>query len=243
MATKLINSHAQIVANFKQLINGCVSLGPIYNPSRANLQISELWALHANAEKALQNVHAALVDYSRVTNERELVFKKVKPLAVRIVSMFELTDALPQTGDDARAIKRKLVGKRASSVLIPDTHTAEVGAKRVRRSSVSQQSYVMLTEHFETLLMLVASEPSYNPNEEDLKIKSLQAFLLELRAKNDAVIQTSTRLFLARTARNRIMFDKRTGLTDVAATIKTFTRSRFGYRSTQAKELLKMSVR
>lgn len=243
MASKRENSHAQIVANFKQLINGCVGLGSLYNPPVPDLQIRELWVLHANAEEALKKVHNARADYHRATAERELTFKKVKPLAVRIISMLTLTKALTQTVDDARAIKRRLEGRRATPVAATNPDMVGAGARPVKRLSVSQQSYVMLAEHFADLLILVSNQPFYDPNEEDLKVRSLQAFLLELREKNNAVVRTSIVLFSARTARDRILFGKGTGLKDVAATIKSYTKSRLGSRSAQAKELLRIAVR
>ena len=88
--------------------------------------------------------------------------------------------------------------------------------------------------------MLLSLIPQYNPNEEELKISTLTAIYEDLKAKNSAVIETTTPLSNARIARNEIMYAPLSGLVDTAFDTKVYIKSAFGASSPQFKQVSKL---
>lgn len=230
------NSYAKTVANFKELIDVVFSYGARYNPSKNAIKVTELQRLYGDAMDAMQRVDDAKTVYNQATNDREIIFKDLKPRASRVLNALAATDALRQTVDDARSIKLKIEGRRATTVTVANPSSDGEGVKRVRRSSVSQQSYDMQVDHFSSLQNLVSKDRFYAPNEEDLKPESLSNFIANLREANDAAKKAAINLSIARTARDRMLFDAGTGLKDVAAAVKAYAKSVFGVGSKEAKD-------
>ena len=80
----------------------------------------------------------------------------------------------------------------------------------------------------------------YNPNEEELKISTLTALYEDLKAKNTAVVETTTPLSNSRIARNEVMYKPLTGLVDIAFDSKVYIKSVFGPSSPQYKQISKL---
>jgi len=91
--------------------------------------------------------------------------------------------------------------------------------------------------------MLLSSIPQYNPNEEELKISTLTALHEDLKAKNTAVVETTTPLSNSRIARNEVMYKPLTGLVDIAFDSKVYIKSVFGLKSPQFKQVSKLSFK
>ena len=95
-------------------------------------------------------------------------------------------------------------------------------------------------ENFESLISFLQTVPEYNPNEEELKIASLQALLADLRTKNISVMQTDIALETARGTRKSLQNTPFTGLVDVANDVKSYIKSVFGVKSTEYKLVSKL---
>ena len=91
--------------------------------------------------------------------------------------------------------------------------------------------------------MLLNSIPEYNPNEEELKISTLTALYEDLKAKNTAVVETTTPLSNARIARNDIMYKPLLGLVDISFDTKVYIKSLFGASSPQYKQVSKLEFK
>ncbi|MBI5219450.1 MAG: hypothetical protein HY958_11020 [Bacteroidia bacterium] len=252
------------VANFETLIAHCISQGAAYAPSRLALQLPALNTLHTTAKDSISSdaptsVDSAYAIWQKATNEREIVFKPLKTLATRVINSLASADATEQTIKDARTIVRKIEGarapksKKALDAFIDSTHkttsaavtepagsehgrTVEV-AEEHKFISTSQQSFDLLVEHFTKLIALVAAEPLYTPNEPDLKIVALKAFLTSMESSNTAVINAATALEDARIARDKILNTDKTGLCDIALAVKKYFKSAFGATSPQYKQI------
>ncbi|MEN2434521.1 hypothetical protein AAH994_03830 [Weeksellaceae bacterium A-14] len=103
--------------------------------------------------------------------------------------------------------------------------------------SVSRQSYNMLTENFSALLDLVASVPSYTPNETELSVASLTTFRDQLQTENTNVITAEVAYSNARIARDKLLYSKDTGLVDIAFDVKKYVKAIFGATSPQYKQI------
>jgi hypothetical protein len=235
MASTSETGHAKNASNFEELITTCISFGPAFNPSKPALKISALTTVFTNSNAVMQTVKVALTNYNNATNAREIVFKPVKALSTRIVNSLASTDATEQTIDDAKSSNTKIQGKRAKPLKPPAP--GEEGKEEEKHSSVSQLSFNNIVDHFAQLVETLKKEPEYKPNEIELKIVTLDALLVDLKAKNTAALNATVALKTARIARDTTMYKAKTGLVSIAKDVKKYVKSLFGPGSPQFKQL------
>ncbi len=242
MAPTNETGHAKNVANFEDLISFCTGYGTTYNPSKVAIQISSLQALRTTAQNDLATLTNVQTAFINATNARQIAFNPLKPLVTRILNALSVTDAKKQMIEDAKTINRKLQGQRSHSKLTKADagKVANEVIAEPKSISVSQQSYDSLMENFKKLIELVSSEPSYIPNEPELQIATLTAQAADLEAKNTAVIDATTNLSNARITRNKTLYNKDTGLVDIAGEVKKYVKSVFGATSPQYKQVSKI---
>lgn len=236
------SGHGKNVANFEDLISFCTGYGAAYNPSKGSIKISALNAALTNARNALLAVTNALTAFNLAVNARRTAFLPLSKLSVRILNALSATDASELTIDDAKGIVRKINGRRASEKLpsLPDDPNTPENETHASISA-SQKSYDSQVEHFSRLKDLLANEPSYLPNESDLKVASLNTLIADLKVKKTALLTAATLLSNARISRNDILFKKDTGLTDFALEVKSYVKSVFGSSSPQFKQISRLS--
>jgi len=237
MASTTETGHAKNAATFEDLISFCTGYGATYNPSKAALKLPALATQLTGANAALQAVKVAKTAYDNATNARELAFKPLKPLATKVVNGLAATEAAAQTVDDVKTTNNKIQGKRAKAVEKPDAKALAAGAEPVKTASTSQQSFDKLIDHFAQLIATLTAEPKYLPNENELKVATLNTLLTDLRAKNTAVISATTALSNARIARDKALYGETTGILDVAQDVKQYVKSLFGASSPQYKQV------
>jgi hypothetical protein len=68
-------------------------------------------------------------------------------------------------------------------------------------------------------------------------VANLNTILADLRARNTAVINTTTALSNARIARDRVLYAEGTGMVDIALDVKQYVKSVFGATSPQYKQV------
>jgi hypothetical protein len=220
--------HAKNVANFQDLIAFVSSYGPSYNPSKNALKLPQLNTLLTTSQTSLTDVVTKNTAYNNKTNERALAFSTLKTLSTRLISALEITDAATEKVKDAKAFNRKMQGQRAAAT--PTVPDPTAPAKTI---SASQQSYDQQIQHLTGLLSVLQSEPSYAPNETDLKIATLIAKQADLTAKNNAVATAFASISNSRIARNASLYNTDTGLVDIASEVKKYVKSIFGSSSPQ----------
>jgi hypothetical protein len=140
---------------------------------------------------------------------------------------------------DAKTINRKIQGKRAKEITTP----TDPNTPAPNTISASQQSYDQLIEHFAKLFALLKSEPSYAPNESDLRIPTLDALLTQLRADNTNVMNAYTAVSNARISRDVTLYQDNTGLVPTALDVKGYIKSVFGATSDQYKQVSKIAFK
>ena len=165
--------------------------------------------------------------YNNSVNDRLTAFSNLKSLSTRLVNALETTDASPEKIADAKGFNRKMQGKRASSSDAP----TDPSTPAPTTISASQQSYDQQIQHLAGLISVLQSEPSYTPNENELKIVTLTAKQADLTAKNNAVATAYTNISNSRILRDKTLYDINTGLVDIAAEVKKYVKSLFGASS------------
>lgn len=96
-------------------------------------------------------------------------------------------------------------GVRAKGIETP----ADPNTPAPNTISTSQQSYDQKMQHLAGIISVLQSEPSYTPNETDLKIVTLTAKQTDLTAKNSAVAIAYTNISNSRIARDTTILRNR----------------------------------
>jgi hypothetical protein len=236
--------HAKNVSNFESLISFVRGYGATYNPSKNAIRIEALEVILANAKRSLIDIDNVFPAYTNAVSARESAFAPLSKIITRVNNAIKATDTTEQVDESVKSIVRKLQGTRASAK-ISDEDKKQLAAegKEVNQISASQMGYDNRLENLYKLIMLLNSIPQYNPNEEELKISTLTALYEDLKAKNMAVINTTTPLSNARIARNEIMYEPLSGLVDISFDSKVYIKSVFGSSSPQYKQVSKLEFK
>jgi hypothetical protein len=104
-------------------------------------------------------------------------------------------------------------------------------------ASVSQQSYDNYVTHFGNLIDWVELQPTYNPNEPELKVAAMKLYWDKIDKANKAVIAGTVPYKNALTERDELLYAEKTGLVDTALDVKTYVKSVFKANSPQFKQV------
>lgn len=241
MASTSETGHDKNVANFENLISFCVGYGATYNPSKNSLKVPQLQTQLASCKLNIVSATNARVAFNNATNLRMVAFD-IKKLATRLVSALDVTNASKELVKDAKTVNAKIqgggkltkadAGKNAKAV---DPNAPVVDTPKT--ISNSQLSYSNIVEHFAKLIAILSTEPTYVPNENDLKIVNLNTQLTNLKNANTAVINAYTTYSNSLIARNLSLYNPTNGLCATAKEVKAYVKSVFGATSPQYKQI------
>jgi hypothetical protein len=162
-----------------------------------------------------------------------------------VVNALSATDATKEMIDDARTINRKIQGSRKGTTpaVIPPPPVStppnpiDSAVPNDKQISVSQLSYDSQADNFFKLLELIKTEPSYNPNETELQVGTLAALEQDMLNKNKAVADAIAAIDNSRIARDKILYQTKTGLYDVQLDVKKYVLSVFKAGSPEYKQI------
>ena len=221
--------HAKNVANLQDLISFVTGYGATYNPTKTALKLPQLNALYTASQTSVADVVTKNTAYNNKVNERVVAFKNLKSLSTRLINALQITDASSEKVADAKGFNKKMQGVRAKAVETP----TDPNAQAPKTISTSQQSYDQQIQHLAGIISVLQTEPSYAPNETELKIVTLTAKQTDLTAKNSAVATAYTNISNSRIARDTAIYRTDTGLFDIATEVKKYVKSVYGATSPQ----------
>ena len=236
MASTSETGHAKNVANFEDFISFIIAYGATYNPTKAILKLLNLNAIFTQAKADIANVMSKTVTFNNTSNTRAVLFEPLQKLSTRLIQALSSTDATKELIKDAKTVNRKIQGKRAKAIETP----TDPNAPAPTNISASQQSYDQLIEHFGKLIEVLKSETTYAPNENDLKIATLNTQLTALKTANTNVTNAYTGVSNARISRDKTLYKENTGMYDVTIDVKNYVKSLYGITSPEFKQLSKI---
>ncbi len=244
MSSTSETGHAKNVANIGTLIITLEGFGEKYKPSKESIQLSALRNLETRCNNAMSNFKTAQPPYTRAISDRDELIKPLNKLATRIVNALMATDAPAHIGQAAQSLAKKIAGTRigATKTEVQKQALAEKG-KSTREISTSQTSIDSRLENFDKLIKLLEQTPEYMPNEEELQTASLIALCSKLKELNQAAVAASKAITNARTARNEVLYDPKTGIITTVQAVRKYLRSVFTVGSSQYKQISKLSFR
>ena len=217
--------HAKNVANLQKLTEQ-VTVYTLYNPPVDNLKVANLTALYTTASTKLSEVEDKRNYNKNAITLRQSAFENLKSTCTKIINHLEIL-GLPQgTIDQAKSLNRLIQGGQKKTTTPP-----EEGKEEVKTASTSRQSYTQQAENFGILLQLLGTISAYNPNEDDLKLATLNTYKESLMSATQSVDQTEAELNNKLIERDNILYADRTGLYTIAQNVKKYVKSIYGATS------------
>ena len=194
-----------------------------YLVNRELYKLASLRVMRDNGYSLVKGVTDAEAAWRFAVARRKDVFGPLEARLTRILAEVVLGGALPATIEQVRAIIRKVRGERA--VAKDPKMPAE------DYNSVSQQNHDDIVANFARLLAMLQLETGYDPALDELKLVALTLLETELRAANDAVINTKAEWEASIDTRNNFFNAEVTGLVDVFLTAKKVVLANYGFKS------------
>ncbi len=243
MASTSETGHGKNVSNFAQLYSICRQMGSVFNPMNQQITIGALSTKLVDSQNALSDTITQSNALIRAIKARRDEVEVLENLAPRLVAMLESSNSSDDIIMKVKALKNKLLGRSKSSkptqTPVPSTsldgHLGQIPSE----SSIStiQASFDKKLEHFEKIIQLLATEPSYNPSEQEFSLVGLHALLTSLHQKNTNLDQVHTTYKNVLRQRNQILYSLDGGLVDLAGKTKAYVKSLFGRTSPVYKHI------
>ncbi len=238
MTNFIEKGHAKNVANLGTLITFATGFGTGYNPSKKSITLAALTTLKEEAQKNLAEVNTSFNNWSVAVEAQHSQFLKLNGRLTRIINAAAAGDVSPSVLNSAMSLNKKLRGVKLHNTPAPVlAEGAEASGEPVKTYSTSRMSQDTRIENFEKLVQLLTEQPGYNPNETDLHLPALQSLLADFKNKNEVVKTTQMLLANARIQRNKIFYNKETGLVKVAGDVKKYIKSVYGATSPEFKNV------
>ena len=217
--------HAKNVANLQKLTEQVITFTN-YNPPVDNLKVVNLQTLYTTASAKLSEVEDKRHANKNAITLRQSSFENLKSTSTKIINHLEIL-GLPQgTIDQAKSLNRVIQGGQKKTTTPPDEN-----GQPAPTVSTSRQSYTQQAENFGILLQLLATIPTYAPNEDDLKLTNLNAYKDSLVSSTQSVDQTEAELNTKLIERDTFLYADGTGLYSIAQNVKKYVKSLYGATS------------
>ncbi|MEW6685656.1 MAG: hypothetical protein AB1393_05560 [Candidatus Edwardsbacteria bacterium] len=213
--------HAKNVANFALLVQEVTTLGPMYKPGTEDIKLPALNAKNGIVQAKMSAYDAALAAWKSEVNGRQTEYEKMNTLSARVMGQLKSLDLNAKIVKDANGIVKKIRGQRARR--LPPT-PEPISEERAETISSSQRSFDNRKDNFEKLIKLVGTVQDYKPNEAELTIAGLGAYLASLGKVNDKVNRTGAELAKARKERDIELYREKTGAVDIALRVKEYVK-------------------
>jgi hypothetical protein len=152
--------------------------------------------------------------------------------------MAQASGADKRTLDDLHTRRRKLVGQRKTKVSKDDPNApAKEDGTSNKTHSTSQLSYDNQIGNFEGLVALLRNLTSYAPNEAELTIAGLEAFVAQMKTVNDAVNTNFVPYSQARGTRDEVLYTGEDSVVNIALLVKAYVSAAFGTQSPLYKSI------
>jgi hypothetical protein len=220
--------HAKNVANLQKLIQH-ISVYTLYNPPVPSLTVANLQTLYTTANGKLAEVEEKRHNNKIAIALRQTAFENLKTTCTRIINRLEILGLVSGTLEQAKSLNRSIQGRSKKKTSAANTDNEQQSTNN--QISTSRQSFTQQTENFGILLQLLATIPSYSPEEEELKLSYLNSYKDSLIGATQVVDQTEAELNVKLIERNKILYTEETGLYPIAQNVKKYVKSLYGATS------------
>jgi len=228
--------HAKNLENLKKERDYAVSWGAKYAPSNPVLLLTNINAVITAAEAVADAVQAARTPYRNATAAAADAFAPLSDLTTRLLKGLEASGAAASVVEDAKTYARKIKGTRKTPAVQDDPTTPDIDESQ-QSHSASQMSRAQRIENLDALVLLMEAQALYNPNEEDLKIDTLQDLSVDLKAKTQAVQTAFVGFSNELGERDEIYYADGAGVVAIGNLFKKYALAAFGKDSAEYKQV------
>ena len=221
--------HAKNVANLQKLTEQ-VTVYTLYNPPIESLTVPNLQTLYTTSSTKLNEVEEKRNANKNAIALRQAAFENLKPTSTKIINHLDILGLLQGTLDQAKSLNRLIQGGQKKTIILPE-NPDNGQPSTTNPISTSRQSYTQQAENFGILIQLLSTIPTYNPNEDDLKLANLNTYKDSLVSSTQSVDQTEAELNLKLIERDNILYADGTGLYSIAQNVKKYVKSIYGATS------------
>jgi hypothetical protein len=229
--------HVVNILNYKIIIGRCESFGALFQPSNPLITTAAMNAQWTLVEGAQSNYLLKLDALKIPVDNRELSFVKLDSVTTRANNIYGGTLATELAKADVNGLKKKITGSNVRIKRLAD------GKPDPNHVSNSQQSFGNKIYNFEQMVNILKSDVNYAPNENDLKIATLESFLADLKTENNAVEVLITDAIKFRITRNHGLYDEGIGVIDVVKMCKKYVKGVFGAKTQEAQSVTSVYLR
>jgi hypothetical protein len=220
------------ITSYSRLVRVCNSIGARYNPGQDALKPTALSSLLEQAQQSVKAVTVAHQAHASVVSQRAESFEGISKLATRIFNAMASWKASEKTLEDAMQIRQTFRYHPPKGK--PDKEGA--GAEKRAGNRAVQLNFEAMANNFQKLVECVKTVSNYAPNEQDLKVESLEAFSQKLFSLNEEVVRKYEALASTRLNRDELLFGT-DGIHGVAQAVKQYALAAFKRESREFKRL------
>lgn len=217
--------HAKNVANLQTLTEQ-VKVYTLYNPPVDTIKVINLQTLYTTASTKLSEVEDKRLANKNAIALRQSAFENLKPISTKIINLLSILGLSDGILDQAKSLNRVIQGGQKKTTTLPEEEK-----EAPKTVSTSRQSYTQMADNFGILMQLLATIPTYTPNEDELKLTNLNTYQASLVSSTQAVDQTDAELNTKLIERDQLLYSDGTGLYDIAQNVKKYVKSIYGASS------------
>ena len=188
------------VANFSTAYQILEEMGALYNPSNSNILLASLAPKKTNLVATIKVLDAQKPIYKNAVADREVEIAPMSKIATRSLNFSNSTAISEKDKENLQSQVKKIRGDKKIKDVNPETSESDA-------ISTSQMSYDSRIANFNTFISQQASHPEYIPNENDLKITTLQSYHERLSTLSGLVNKSGIALITGRKNRNTLLYD------------------------------------
>ncbi|MBK5213546.1 MAG: hypothetical protein JJE55_07800 [Flavobacteriaceae bacterium] len=212
--------HNKNVANFSTAYAVLEEMGPLYNPSNSSITLGVLTPIKATLNTQVSRIDAAMAVYRADVADKKNAIKKMDKLATKINNYFKSLDVPDNEKENIASQVRRIRGDAPKKKAPANPEQGDD-----KSISNSRQSFDNKVANFNTLIAQLEVFSEYAPNEDDLKIATLQAYTAELATLNARAHVSDDALITARAERNKTVYFNTSNVVGLMLKVKAYVRS------------------
>jgi hypothetical protein len=236
------SGHAKNLANFRVFITRCTYFGAKYNPTNPLLQLAAMTAQANQIDSVLNDLNIAEPVLDLKVSARKMAFAPLNKRVTQSVNSYAASGTQPLLLTRLRELARDIKGERATPKPTPVTN-ADGSVTEPKTISTSQTSFDMKVENFDRFIKTLKTDPTYQPNEPDLKEAAMLLLYTTIDEANGAVNNAEPPVINARNLRDLLMYGEPNGMVAVAQLGKTYVKSVFGASSPEYRQVSSIRFR
>ena len=210
--------HNKNVANLTSGIQILEEMGTLYNPTNANIFLSNLNPIKTELNGTIAVLNEKKPIYKNAVAHREIIIAPLSKKTTKSLNYFKSLSVSATDKENVANQVKKIRGDKSPKKVNPETTESNA-------ISTSQMSYDSRIANLDTYINQLASHPEYVPNETEIQIPSLQAYHQELATASSQVNAAGNALLTARKNRNEVLYTNENNVIKLMQEVKAYLKS------------------